>query len=199
MSAYGFRPSRKFLYKKLLQVILTGMLALGLSFLIASWSGDWISGAEGASHGRWIALAINLVWFVPALFLMYPYYRSYFYEIHEDEVVMHTGILTRRVTHVPLQRITNLEVLRGPFDRVLGLGTIHIQTAGSTEHTRGTECLVGLQNFKEVFDQLTSGITRTQKAEVANINTSPDIKNEMLDSLMEEMKKIRSLLEVHEH
>jgi len=199
MIAFGFRPSRKFLYKKLLQVLLIGMLALGLSSLIASWVGHWMSGAEGASYGRWIALTVNLIWFAPALILMYPYYRSYFYEIHKDEVVVHTGVLTRRVTHVPLQRITNLEVLRGPLDRILGLGTIHIQTAGSNENSRATKCLVGLDNFKEVFDQITSGITRMQKAEVANKNTSPEIKHEMLDSLMEEMKKIRSLLEVHEH
>jgi len=197
MIAFGFRPSRKFLYKKMLQVLLAGMLTLGLSSLIASWFGHWMSGVEGASHGRWIALTVNLIWFAPASFLIYPYYRSYFYEIHKDEVVVHTGVLTRRVTHVPLQRITNLEVLRGPLDRVLGLGTINIQTAGSTEQTRATECLVGLDNFKEAFDQITSGITRTQNAEVANNNTSPEIKHEKLDSLIEEMKKIRNLLEVH--
>ena len=199
MNAIGFTPSRKFLYTKLFQGLLTGSLALGFSTLIGSWIGGWLGGLDGAVTGRWVSLTINLAWLIPSLILMHSTYRSLFYEIHEDEVVMHAGVITRRATHVPFRMITNLEIRRGPFDRLFKLGTINIQTAGSIEYTVATENLVGLRNFKEIYDHLTSAIKRTLTCSHQKVEYPIPIDHEMLKSLLEEMKKIRILLEVPEH
>jgi len=195
VNAIGFTPSRKLLYKKIFQGLLAGSLTLGFSTLIGSWIGGWLGGLEGAVTGRWVGFTINLAWLIPSLILKYPNYRSLFYEIHEDEVVMHAGVITRRVTHVPLRMITNLEIRRDPFDRLFKLGTINIQTAGSNEYTGAIESLVGLRNFKEIYDRLTSAIKRTLTCSHQKVEDPIPIDDEMLKSLLEEVKKLRYLLE----
>ena len=161
MNALGFRPSRKFLHKRILLTLLTGSLTLSLSLLTGSWIGEELGGTELAVMGRLIALAMNLGWMIPCLSLLYPSYRSLFYEIHVNEVVLHTGIFTRRVTHIPFHRISNIQLHRDPLDRALGLGTINIQTPGTSDHSGATKSLKGLQNYREIYDRLTSAIQQS--------------------------------------
>ena len=112
---------------------------------------------------------------------------------------MHAGVITRRVTHVPLRMITNSEIRRGTFDRLFKLGTINIQTAGINEYTGATESLVGLRNFKEIHDRLTSSIKLPRSSSVQTSVLSPSIEPGLLKILIEEMKKIRILFEDPEH
>jgi membrane protein YdbS with pleckstrin-like domain len=198
MKSIGFRPSRIFLYKVLFQGLLIGFLVIGLTFLLGTWMGGLLLGPSGESLGRHVAITLNLIWMIPSLTLIHPMYRSLFYEIHTDKVVMHSGVITRRVTHVPFRMITNLEIRRGPFDRLFGLGTINIQTASSKDQTSATETLVGLDCYKQIYDQLCSSVNRPQNKEMKESGTSSLFEHEILEILLNEMKKIRSLLEAPE-
>jgi membrane protein YdbS with pleckstrin-like domain len=155
-----FKPNRKYAYKKYFEITLLGLSTIVVSVLIGSWIGGHLGQEAGSRMGTLSALVVNLLWLLPSLFLIYPYYRSLVYEIHEDEVIMHAGVVTRSVTHVPLRMITNLKVHRGPFDRLFGLGTIDIQTAGTIEGNNVAESLVGLCNFREVYDHMSAALRR---------------------------------------
>jgi uncharacterized membrane protein YdbT with pleckstrin-like domain len=92
--------------------------------------------------------------------LIGPYYRSLRYEIQDDEVVVNAGIWTKSVKHVPYRTVTNMQVKRDVVDRLLGLGTLNIQTAGMSGQTGAEEQLVGLSNVQEVYESVANELRR---------------------------------------
>ncbi len=58
-------------------------------------------------------------------------YRLWGYEVREDSIYLERGVLTRVRTVVPFVRIQHVDSSRGPVERVLGLATTVVYTAGS--------------------------------------------------------------------
>lgn len=152
MAPMIFQPAPRLRTKFFVQLILGGLLAV-LTVLLFTWA---IAADDNAAQpfltGVVVALLSNALWIVPVAILIVPYCASLRYEIHEDEVIVRAGVITRSVKHVPYRTVTNLEVLRGPFDRVFGLGTLKVQTAGMSGQQGAEETLIGLPNVQEVYD-----------------------------------------------
>ncbi|GGM76685.1 membrane protein YdbS with pleckstrin-like domain [Halarchaeum rubridurum] len=58
-------------------------------------------------------------------------YRSWRYEVRADTLYIERGVLTRVETVVPYVRVQHVDSQRGPLERLLGLGTVVVYTAGS--------------------------------------------------------------------
>ncbi|MEF8878406.1 MAG: PH domain-containing protein [Haloarculaceae archaeon] len=58
-------------------------------------------------------------------------YRSWSYEVREDSLYLERGVLTHTRTVVPYVRIQHVDASRGPVERLLGLATAVVYTAGS--------------------------------------------------------------------
>jgi len=52
--------------------------------------------------------------------------------VHADKVVLVTGVIGREERQVPFAKITDITVKQGCIGGILGLGSIFIQTAGSS-------------------------------------------------------------------
>jgi membrane protein YdbS with pleckstrin-like domain len=59
------------------------------------------------------------------------WYRAWRYSIREHDVVMEHGVLWRVIRSVPRLRIQHVDISRDPLDRILGLATVTLYTAGS--------------------------------------------------------------------
>jgi membrane protein YdbS with pleckstrin-like domain len=59
------------------------------------------------------------------------YYRSWHYEVREDSLYLTRGVLTRVQTVAPYVRVQHIDARRGPVERLLGLSTLVVYTAGS--------------------------------------------------------------------
>jgi len=59
------------------------------------------------------------------------YYRSWRYEVREDSLYLTRGVLTRVQTVAPYVRVQHIDARRGPVERILGLSTLVVYTAGS--------------------------------------------------------------------
>ena len=146
-----------------------------------------------------ITTILTLAWWVPAMFLLGPYYRSLRYEVQDDEVVVHAGIWTQSVKHVPYRTVTNLTVKRDILDRWLGLGTLNIQTAGMSGQKGAEEHLAGLADVQGVYDAVATelrrfrgGMAPTQAdVEQAPITSPPDV----LGDILAEVRGIREAME----
>jgi uncharacterized membrane protein YdbT with pleckstrin-like domain len=160
MQTRSFKPSPKYLYKMLLLITLLA-LVIPVGGVLLSWL---IGREEGVAAGvttLMVVLVADVAWWVPALVLTGPYYRSLSYEIQDDEVIVRVGILTQSVKHVPYRTVTNITIKRDIFDRWLfGLGTLNIQTAGMSGTTGAEEKLVGLTNVEEVYDMVVTELRR---------------------------------------
>lgn len=147
-----------------------------------------------------IFLAANLLWIAPA-FLLYPaYYRSIYYELKEDEIVVHKGIFTKSTKVVPYRTVTNLHQKRDLLDRYLfKLGTLNVQTAGMSGQQGAEEVLVGLADYDEVLKTVraelrryrSSMATTTEVESPAAAATAPQITADLLD----EVREIKALLQ----
>ncbi len=170
-------------------------LAFGLGYGI---------GNQSAALGLIVTVLLNGGVAVLVFALIPVYYRSIRYEIHEDEVVVHIGVLTRSIKHVPFRTVTNLLVTRGPFDRLFGLGSLAIQTAGMSGQTGAEENLVGLTDVQGVYEQVAGELRRFRGAlppAQAGAEPTPSQPSALVDeqrllaAILDELRAVRARLE----
>lgn len=86
---------------------------------------------RGGDSTAWFNLifgAMYLVFIVPWIALHYLRFR---YWITPKELVIHSGVLTRRRRNIPVERIQNIEIEQAPLQRILGTAKVVVYTAGS--------------------------------------------------------------------
>jgi uncharacterized membrane protein YdbT with pleckstrin-like domain len=195
MTTRSFKPNPKYLIKLCIGIAVAGLLAIAgtvtLGLLIPDKDATIIFGL--------FALAETVVWIL-ALILTGPYYRSLSYEVQDDEVIVHVGIIDQSVKHVPYRTVTNITVRRDILDRwFFGLGSLHIQTAGMSGQSGAEEKLVGLPNVQEVYELVVTELRRFRggmaptAAEVEPESLARS--GETLDAILEELRAIRQDLE----
>jgi membrane protein YdbS with pleckstrin-like domain len=92
-----------------------------LALLLGSLS-HWLLGVLAAAALFCLALGKSIFW--P------PFsWRAYGYALRENEVLVRSGVLFRRWTSIPFQRIQHLDTRQGPIERMLGLARLQIYTA----------------------------------------------------------------------
>jgi uncharacterized membrane protein YdbT with pleckstrin-like domain len=199
MQARSFKPSPKYLYRLLLLITL-------LALVIPIWGAwfAWLIGhEEGVGAGvitLMIVVVADVAWCVTALVLARFYYRSLSYEIQDDEVIVHVGIITHSVKHVPYRTVTNISVKRDIFDRwFFGLGTLNIQTAGMSGKTGAEEKLVGLTNVEEAYEMVVTELRRFRGGmapTAAEVEAEPAVAStDALNVIIAELRAIRQALE----
>ncbi|HHX65927.1 MAG TPA: PH domain-containing protein [Chloroflexi bacterium] len=149
-------------------------------------------------------LLAHMVVVAIAAILIPMYYRSLSYELTDEEVIVRKGIWTRTVQTVPYRTVTNVEVKRGPLDRMLGLASIDVHTAGYSQQTGSEAHLVGLADFESVEAELLAALRRYRARTGAAIGaeelpeavTSPSgAGSAVLDEILSELRAIRRNLE----
>lgn len=58
-------------------------------------------------------------------------YRAWGYRVEEDELHIRRGLLVRVRTVVPFVRVQHIDVAQGPIERLFGLATLVLHTAGT--------------------------------------------------------------------
>ena len=199
MQTKTFKPSSKYLSKLRLNITVLALLILAGGILVG-WlmSFDKSIGATGFRIVVIVTGILDAVWWVPAMLLTGPYYRSLSYEIQDDEVIVRVGIWTKSVKHVPYRTVTNLTIKRDILDRWLfGLGTLNIQTAGMSGQTGAEESLVGLPNVQEVYEIVVTELRRFRGGmapTAAEVEGEPSVAD-ALSAILAEVRAIRQALE----
>jgi membrane protein YdbS with pleckstrin-like domain len=90
--------------------------------VVLSASSSWIIGILAAAFIVCFSLTRTLLW--PVLS-----WRAYGYALRENDVLVRSGVLFRRWTSIPFQRIQHLDTRQGPIERMLGLSRLQVYTA----------------------------------------------------------------------
>jgi uncharacterized membrane protein YdbT with pleckstrin-like domain len=99
-----------------------------------------------------VAFVVTFVVSIPITLL---WIKNLMYVILEDRVTVHKGILTKIQKNIPLRAVTDFILERSLFDRMLGIGTIKIQTAGQSPSSAGYEGkLAGLLDYQALHEEL---------------------------------------------
>ena len=171
-----FKPDRAFIYKGWLGAVL---VAIGLWILaMVTWIGTaylvivFDTGTPFSEYLVylniwWIPVnfwwwVLNAFWLIPSI-AIWPFYVNRFeYSViaHSGEtmpeIYVRKGIITVTEKHVPFRTITNISSKAGPLDRIFGIGSVDIETAGfsggAQAGAKPEEKLEGLRIFESVRD-----------------------------------------------
>jgi membrane protein YdbS with pleckstrin-like domain len=199
MQTKTFKPNPKYMSKLRLNITIIALLILASGILLG-WlmSLDKSIGASGFRIVVIVTAILDAIWWVPAMLVTAPYYRSLSYEVQDDEVIVRAGIWTKSVKHVPYRTVTNLTVKRDILDRWLfGLGTLNIQTAGMSGQTGAEERLVGLPNVQDVYELVVTELRRFRGGmapTAAEVEGEPSVADAM-NAILTEVRAIRQALE----
>lgn len=157
-----FRPVNAFLFKKILKVSLL-LVSIWAAAVILFFSHPTLTFIL-TELAEPTMLIVNMGW---ALFTQYyavismviitvgsVYIYVYFKWIEYSvvgwsgevmpEIYTKKGIINITKKHVPFRTITHVKMRRGPFDRLLGIGTLVIETAGKSDSPQGGGGLIAL-------------------------------------------------------
>ncbi len=197
MNQISLQPNIRYMYKLIIGTLILGVLVIGFSCWLGYSIGQDNAGVSGGSRGLLIGSLVNLIWLLPTFALIPSYYRSLRYEIRRDEVIVKAGVITKSVKHVPFRTVTNLKTKQDPLDRLFGLGTLNIQTAGMSGQSGAEESLVGLPIFEDVYDQVAGALRRFRgsMAPTASEEETEGGQNEVLAAILSELRAIRDVIE----
>ena len=126
--------------------------------------------------------------------ISYLWIKNLRYVILEDRVNIHLGILTKTQKNIPFRAITDFELVRTLYDRVLGLGSVKIQTAGQSTQATGYEGkLGGLVDYEKWHKELRSRIKLLHPVAESTTTTETTIPSDkaLLKQILDELKEIR--------
>jgi putative membrane protein len=132
---------------------------------------------------------VCLLWII-ALPAVIMWFHRLDYLIEQDEITIRKGILTKIEQGIPLRMITDFRLQRTPYDRLLGIGSIQIQTAGQSQAATGYEGkLAGLADWAALHQDLRTRVKRADPG--PDRSGDPDTAT----ILVEEVRAIRRVLE----
>jgi uncharacterized membrane protein YdbT with pleckstrin-like domain len=111
--------------------VLVRPIVLACLVLAVLAAGEVLIPAGKAAAAERLALAVAAIAAL-AWWLLYPVlrWRTTVYELTTKRMRLRDGILTRRGRDIPLSRITDVSFRKGLLDRVLGSGTLVVESAG---------------------------------------------------------------------
>ncbi|MCP4809977.1 MAG: PH domain-containing protein [Proteobacteria bacterium] len=109
--------------------------AQGLIRLVVFWgpaaaaAGFAASSAGGMAVGSIVAGALILFFLTLALVWPSLQYEYYQYDIREHDLLVQRGVLFRRRSSIPHNRIQHVDTRQGPMERIFGLSRVAVFTA----------------------------------------------------------------------
>lgn len=213
-----FKPSKAYFQKSILEVwlgaVFLWLIVLGIWFgisLIGFVDSDllWMNFAVW-----WMPITVwmwifNIIWAVPGMVLTSIYVRSIEYSVISEsgesmpEIYVQKGIFYRTRKHVPFRTITNISTKSGPLDRLFGIGSVNIETAGfSGEKKEPEEKLEGIEFYEEVRDFILQELrkfrapyTTTTEHAIYGDADIPKLPDSLDDEILMTLRDMKTILE----
>jgi membrane protein YdbS with pleckstrin-like domain len=79
-------------------------------------------------------------------------YNRWFYEFTKDNLKIERGIIWKRYSNVPYERVQNVDIRRGIIARMLGFSSVMIQTAGYSGAAPGWQMRFGRARYNSAMN-----------------------------------------------
>ncbi len=175
-SGRRFKPSSAYKRKYVFIVILTTVIIYALAAMTIILSALIVNAILPSDMWAFISPVMGFVnfWYcvcaiivlIPGLIIANMYINSIEYSVVGEsgeampEVYSKKGILDVTERHIPLRTITNVSSRAGPFDRIFGIGSVMIETAGGSSGVQLGGVLAvdlkieGVPFFRELRDHI---------------------------------------------
>ncbi len=172
-------------------LLISTILGITLYFGVELTRTDSLVAAFGFAAA---AIAVLATWVV-------LFYERYRFMIQEDGIEIKRGILWKKDITIPYDRVQNVDIDRGPIEQLIGVYDLNIFTAGTSSETQaifGAEgYLPGVLRPEKVRNTI---LNRVQESEedgfgITRKETKIDAKTQVLEEILDELKKIREKLD----
>lgn len=215
-----FRPSKKFrnklwfngLFVAIVTWAIVNLGYLGIGYLVVRSNPEHTM-AELEKYWmpvNQVVWIIHLIWLIPLVILSILYVNRIEYSVITEsgeampEIYVKKGLLNITRKHVPFRTITNISSRAGPFDRLFGIGTIEIETAGFSGQKSGAfsgpeEKIEGVVFYEEVRDFILTELRRyrtpyTTATEVVQPHEAVQRRTESDAEIIRTLREIRDIL-----
>ena len=216
-----FRPSKAFLHKMWVKMIVSAAVIVFITFFGTVSMAYFLAYVEPVDYpsvaalirvwpGRIVTwtIILDLLWLIPALILAPIYVRNIEYSVKGEsgetmpEVYVKKGFITITRNHVPFRTITNISSQAGPFDRYFGIGSVNVETAGfsGSEMKGPEEKLEGIVFYEEVRDYILQELRKYRIPYVTTTETDLQEREPLKTTpplqkeILSTLKEIRDLL-----
>jgi len=111
-----------------------------LAIFSALWAGPFLAIALAAFYPNAFSFSLPVILSTIFLYIIGIFaigeiyatmaYNRWFYEFTPDNLKIERGIIWKRYSNIPYERVQNVDITRGIIARMLGFSTANIQTAG---------------------------------------------------------------------
>jgi len=202
-----FQPTNALIGKKMLKVgIIMAFIWIGLQLLFIGFTNaiflDFIMTLfepiellilMGWETANLVYIVAATILFIIGFVSVYAYVKRIEYSVMGGsgdtmpEIYTKRGIITITKRHVPFRTITHVQTRRGVFDRIMGIGTVLIETAGGSASPQ----LPGLASL--IFQRLGGSNKSEERVEGIRFH------QELRDFILREMRDFGSTPLPHEH
>jgi membrane protein YdbS with pleckstrin-like domain len=98
-------------------------------------------------------------------------YKYWLYEFGEDHLKIERGIIWKKYSNIPYERVQNVDITRGIIARMCGFSTVNIQTAGYSYNPNGGAFSEGyipgveMQEAEKIREFLMNKITKKGRSQ----------------------------------
>ena len=191
----AIKPDKKYYIAQLLVLsVLSSFIIIGAVVLnVIIYIGEG-SDSEGIMIIWLLCLGLISIMWIVSFPLIHLWIKNLSYFIHDDRITIQSGILTKKEQNIPYRSITDFVLKRGPFDRIVGIGTIQIQTAGQSKSATGYEgSLSGLLDYGPLHADLREKLKTLHPISESTATSEPIKQTDdgILIQILEELKEIR--------
>lgn len=192
-------PSRLLIIKYYLYIVI-GWIGIPLCFMVFVWFINTVDEDPIPEFFQSLPFLIfvgyALLLILPSVILIPVYVKTMEFIVHGDEIIVNKGIINRTAKYCPFRTITNISTTAGPFDRLLGIGCVDIETAGKSAASTGPEeKLEGLPLFREIRDYILDQLRIYEPGKNRKNNYMISLKKtETENQIINELKEVKSLL-----
>jgi putative membrane protein len=105
---------------------------------------------------------IGAVFVIPSTIAVLLQYSVYRYQLLDHEIVIREGVFVKNIRHVQYQRIQNLNLIRNPLHRLLGVAQLELESAsgGKPEAVMRVLSLSAVEAIREKVMHAKAGVQR---------------------------------------
>lgn len=111
----------------------------------------------GASIGSDIDTAIRWIFLIlalPSLGLAIAQWLAFRFRLTEDELILDSGVLSRRRRVIPLARIQNIDLEQSALERLAGVAQLRLETASGGRETEAGLSVLGVDEARSLRSEL---------------------------------------------
>ena len=101
----------------------------GLIWVVPAVVLSWLFVAEWLPWAPWAVTGVGLVWLTWTTIRAWRWARAFGYAEREADLIITSGLWSRRLVAIPYSRMQSVQVRSGPLQRLWGLSQVSLVTA----------------------------------------------------------------------